>query len=122
MNSFVDKLLCRKHDDESSGDELHDKDARNLSHVGEAVHKVLGRQHNRSHHSQWNVTSGKIIGSVDDTPKSVWDTAADPGKDNDDWFPEKLAGIISRTEAWWYVEKNIPCMLPLVVAVLDISP
>mmetsp|Transcript_6969 Transcript_6969/g.15906 ORF Transcript_6969/g.15906 Transcript_6969/m.15906 type:complete len:358 (+) Transcript_6969:173-1246(+) len=100
MNSFVDTLLCRKHDDESSGDELFDKDAVNLSHVGEAVHDVLGRHHNRSHHSQWNVTSGKIIGSVHDTPRKVWDTAANPEKDNDDWFPEKLANIISRTEAW----------------------
>mmetsp|Transcript_29558 Transcript_29558/g.53613 ORF Transcript_29558/g.53613 Transcript_29558/m.53613 type:complete len:756 (-) Transcript_29558:108-2375(-) len=100
MNSFVDQLLCRKHDDESSGDELHDKDAVNLSHVGEAVHQVLGRHHNRHHKSMWNVTTGKIIGSVDDTPKSVWDTAADPGTGNDDWFPEKLAEIIGRTEAW----------------------
>lgn len=41
MNSFVDKLLCRKHDEEeSSGDELFDKDATNLSHVGEAVHQA----------------------------------------------------------------------------------
>ena len=103
MNSFVDKLFCRKHDDESSGDELFDKDAKNLSHVGEAVHAALGRHHNRHHHSQWNVTSGKIIGSVDDTPRSVWGTAADPQEDNDDWFPEKLAEIIGRTEAWWYV-------------------
>ena len=101
MNSFVNTLLCRKHDDESSGDELHDKDAIGLSHVGDAVHKVLGRHHNRHHHSMWNVTRGRIIGSVDDTPKSVWDTASDPKEKNDDWFPEKLGSIISRTEAWW---------------------
>lgn len=100
MNSFVDKLLCKKHDDESSGDELHDKDAVNLSHVGEAVHQVLGRHHNRYHHSQWNVTSGKIIGSVQDTPKNVWGKSSDPMMDNDDWFPEKMADIISRTHAW----------------------
>lgn len=100
MNSFVDKLLCRKHDDESSGDELFDEDAVGLSNIGEAVHSALGKHHNHHHHSMWNVTKGKIIGSVDDTPKSVWDTAADPGKDNDDWFPEKLAGIIKRTETW----------------------
>ncbi|KAL7533188.1 hypothetical protein ACHAXR_005090 [Thalassiosira sp. AJA248-18] len=100
MNSFVDKLLCRKHDDESSGDELFDKDAVGLSHVGEAVHAVLGRSHNRHHHSMWNVTRGNIIGSVDDTPKNLWDTAADPGNNNDDWFPDKLAEIIGRTQAW----------------------
>ena len=100
MNSFVTKLLCRHECDESSGDELFDKDAKGLSHVGEAVHQVLGRHHNRHHHSQWNVTSGKIVGAVDDTPKNVWDKTSDPNLNNDDWFPEKIADIISRTEAW----------------------
>ena len=101
MNSFVDKLLCRKHDEEeSSGDELFDKDATNLSHVGEAVHQALGRQHNRLHHSQWNVTSGRVIGSVDQTPKIDWNATTDPVMDNDDWFSEKLADIIGRTEAF----------------------
>ena len=101
MNSFVAKILCQKHDDESSGDELHDKDAVDLSHVGEAVHKVLGRSHNRHHLDMWNVTSGKIIGSVDDTPKCVWDTKEDPNEDQGDWFPEKMGEIIGRTESWW---------------------
>mmetsp|Transcript_15693 Transcript_15693/g.33163 ORF Transcript_15693/g.33163 Transcript_15693/m.33163 type:complete len:578 (-) Transcript_15693:154-1887(-) len=100
MNSFVDKLFCRKQDYESSGDEIHDTDAINLSHVGEAVHEVLGKRHNNHHHDMWNVTSGKIIGTVDDTPRNVWDTASDPETDNDDWFPEKLGEIISRTESW----------------------
>ena len=101
MNSFVDKLLCRKHDEEeSSGDELFDKDATNLSHLGEAVHQALGRQHNRLHHSQWNVTSGRVIGSVDQTPKIDWGATTDPVMENDNWFPEKLADIISRTEAF----------------------
>ena len=101
MNSFVEKLCNRHVCDESSGDELFDKDAVGLSHVGEAVHAVLGRKHNNHHYKMWNVTSGKIVGSVDDTPKNVWDTSADPSEDNDDWFPEKLGEIIQRTERWW---------------------
>ena len=36
-------------------------------------------------------------------PKHGWDTTADPSPNSDDWFPEKLCEIISRTEAWWYV-------------------
>ncbi|KAL7544220.1 hypothetical protein ACHAWF_007601 [Thalassiosira exigua] len=100
MNSFVDLLFCRKDEDESSGDEVADADGFGLSHVGEAVHTVLGKHHNRHHHSMWNVTRGKVVGSVDYTPKNVWDTSEDPRKGNDDWFPEKLAEIISRTKAW----------------------
>lgn len=49
----------------------------------------------------WNVTSGKIIGSVHDTPKNLIDSTVDPKENNDDWFPEKLGEIIRRTEAWW---------------------
>eukprot|EP01082_Thalassiosira_pseudonana_P007276 g6648.t1 g6648 contig23:953662-956452(+) len=101
MNSFVSKLSCCKHDDDaSSGDEIFDKDAVGLSHVGEAIHEELRKHHNRLHHSMWNVTSGKIIDSVHQTPNNVWDTKEDPAKDNDDWFPEKMADIIGRTEAW----------------------
>ena len=105
MNSFVETLFCcNKHEcDESSGDELFDKDAKGLSHVGEAIHHVLGRHHNRHHHSMWNVTSGTVIGLVQDTPNNAFDTTADPPPNSDDWFPEKLCEIISRTEAWWYV-------------------
>ncbi|KAL7547626.1 hypothetical protein ACHAWF_010914 [Thalassiosira exigua] len=100
MNSFVDLLFCRKHDDESYGDEICDRGAVGLSHVGEAIHTVLGKRHGRHHHSMWNVTRGKVIGSIDYTPKNVWDASDDPMSGNDDWLPEKLAEIISRTEAW----------------------
>lgn len=99
MNSFVNKLCCNG-DDESSGDELWDKDAVGLTHVGEAVHQVLGRHHNRYHHKMWNVTRGKVVGSVHQTPMNVWESCQDPKKNNDDWFPEKMAEIIARTQRW----------------------
>ena len=92
-------------DDDGGGggdDELCDKDATGLSHVGEAVHAVLGRRHRRHHHAQWNVTRGKVAGRVDDTPRDAWGTAGDqPWEGNDDWLPEKLADLIGRTEAFW---------------------
>lgn len=76
------------------------KDAKDLSYVGEAAHKVLGRRYNRHHHSQWNVTSGQIIGEVDDTPRDVWESSVDPPEGNDDWFPAKMGALISRTQAF----------------------
>jgi len=102
MNSFVENVLCcNKRDDSSdSGDELYDKDAKDLSYIGEAVHKVLGKSYNRLHHSQWNVTSGQIIGAVDDSPRDVWESSADPPQGNDDWLPEKMGALISRTQAF----------------------
>lgn len=100
MNSFVNKLLCKGDVDESSGAELWDEDAVGLTHVGEAVHKVLARHHNNYHHKMWNVTRGKVVGSVHQTPMNVWGSSKDPKKNNDDWFPEKMAEIIGRTEKW----------------------
>jgi hypothetical protein len=100
MNSFVDKLCYCKVNDESSGDELWDEDAVGLTHVGEAVHKVLGRHHNNYHHKMWNVTRGKVVGDVHQTPMNVWGGSKDPKKNNDDWFSEKMAEIIGRTERW----------------------
>ena len=78
MNSFVNKLLCKGDVDESSGAELWDEDAVGLTHVGEAVHKVLARHHNNYHHKMWNVTRGKVVGSVHQTPMNVWGSSKDP--------------------------------------------
>ena len=99
MNSFVSKLFGKR-DDESSGDEVFDEDAIGLTHVGEAVHKVLGRHANHYHQKMWNVSSGKVVGSVHQTPINLWGSSKDPVKGNDDWFPEKMAEIIGRTEKW----------------------
>lgn len=100
MNSFVNKLFCNKGDDESSGDEVFDAEAVGLTYVGDAVHKVLGSKHNHYHEKMWNVTSGKVVGSVHQTPLNVWGSSKDPEEGNDDWFPEKMGEIISRTEKW----------------------
>jgi phosphatidylserine/phosphatidylglycerophosphate/cardiolipin synthase-like enzyme len=48
----------------------------------------------------WNVTSGKVVGSVHQTPINVWGKSEDPKENNDDWFPEKMAEIIGRAHRW----------------------
>ncbi|KAL7471356.1 hypothetical protein ACHAXS_011670 [Conticribra weissflogii] len=101
MASFVAKLFgLSQEEDDSSGEEIFDKDAAGLSYVGEAVHDALRTKHGRHHHLMWNVTSGKVIGSVLQTPTNVWGNAADPEENHDDWFPQKMAEIISKTEAF----------------------
>lgn len=85
----------------SSGDECEDDDAENLSHVGMAAYEVLRTKHNRQHHQLWNVTSGTIVGDLHQTPKDGWmRTEEYPSEGHDDWFPEKMAEIMSRTEIW----------------------
>ena len=49
-----------KDDDESSGDEVVDKSADDLSYVGVAAYDVLRKHHNHHHHELWNVTKGKV--------------------------------------------------------------
>jgi hypothetical protein len=88
--------------DESSGDEVVDKSADDLSYVGTAAYDVLRKHHNHHHHELWNVTKGKVIGELQFTPKDAFtrEDTVDPPVDHDDWFPEKIGEIISRTEQW----------------------
>jgi hypothetical protein len=85
---------------ESSGDEVEDKDAEHLSHVGKAAYEVLRTKHNRSHKSQWNVTHGKVVGELDQTPKDGWKRKSEYKGVHDDWFPTKMGEIMSRTQKW----------------------
>lgn len=100
MNSFVNAVCCRPDGYSSSGDEVWDKDGNNLSYVGEVVHHELGRKHNHHHRQMWNITSGRIIDSVDQTPNDVWGQSKDPSSGHDTWFPNKMGELISKTESF----------------------
>ena len=85
--------------DESSGDEVEDSSAGDLSHVGTAAYDVLRRHHNHRHHELWNVTKGKMI-CLDYTPRDAFtrDDRTDPVEGHDDRFPPKLEQLIGQTE------------------------
>jgi len=86
--------------DESADKEL-ENDPSKLSYVGLAAYDVLRRQHYRHHHTCWNISSGRVVGEVHQTPRHGWLRVIEyPPEGHDDWFPEKLAEIISRTEYW----------------------
>jgi phosphatidylserine/phosphatidylglycerophosphate/cardiolipin synthase-like enzyme len=97
-------------DDDSSGDETTDASADALSYVGTAAYDVLRKHHNHHHHELWNVTTGKIIGEVHQTPKDAWsrNDSQDPAASHDDWFPEKMGEIIARTDRWCDVMSLAP--------------
>lgn len=99
---LFDCLFCKKEDDESSGDEVEDSSAGTLSYVGTAAYDVLRKKHNHFHHELWNVTKGKMIGNLDHTPLDAFtrQDTIDPPEGHDDWLPEKIGEIITRTESW----------------------
>lgn len=85
---------------EDSGEETTDADAVGLSHVGHAAYEVLRKVHEDMHHVTWDVTSGKVVGEMDQTPKGIYDMEEEPPEGHSDWFPEKLQAIMERTEHW----------------------
>jgi hypothetical protein len=87
-------------EDEDSGEETTDPEAIGLSHDGQAAYEVLRKQHQDAHSVTWDVTMGKVVGEIDQTPKGVFGLQGDPLEGHSDWFPEKLAAIMTRTEHW----------------------
>ena len=47
---------------------VEDSDAVDLSHVGSAAYETLRKKHARHKDALWNVTTGKIIGELHQTP------------------------------------------------------
>lgn len=96
FSAFRKKFL-----DDSSGDEVEDASARDLSHVATAAYDVLRKHHNHRHHEMWNVTKGKML-RLDATPRDAFTRGdrVNPTDGHDDWFPQKLEELISQTEEW----------------------
>lgn len=92
-------LCCGAPPDWSDG-EVEDDSAKNLSYVGTAAYEVLRTQHYNQHHALWNVTSGKVVGQLHQTPHASFQGVKDPPPGHSYWFPVKMAEILARTERW----------------------
>jgi len=76
--------------------EVMDRDAVNLSHVGQSVYETLRKKFGKHHNKEWDVSSGKVIGKFHQTPR-----LCEPITEcHSNWFPEKMSEIIGRTERW----------------------
>mmetsp|Transcript_57846 Transcript_57846/g.122696 ORF Transcript_57846/g.122696 Transcript_57846/m.122696 type:complete len:675 (+) Transcript_57846:129-2153(+) len=82
------------------GEPTEDKDAAELSHVGTAAYEVLRVEHPEHHHRLWNVTSGRIVGELHQTPRGGWNCGPSPEEGHSDFFPEKMGEILGRTRIW----------------------
>lgn len=89
------------HEESEVAKEVVDSDAINLSYVGQAAYESLRFKNAWYHHRLWNVTSGKVIGELHQTPKKeVFTRSLDPEEMHDDWFPEKMYDIMIKTKVW----------------------
>lgn len=80
---------------------VSDDSAGKLSYVGMAAYKSLNFKHAWHHHKQWNVTTGKLIGDMQQTPVSeVFKNETDPAIGHSDYFPDKLKDLMSKTHVW----------------------
>jgi len=79
-----------------------DDDGCRLSYVGNAASDVLQKKYGKYWHTLWNVTTGKVVGEVHQTPQHAmsWPTNADPPAEHDNWFPQNMGKLMSRTQKW----------------------
>ena len=79
---------------------VRDTSAGRLSYVGMAAYDSIKFKHAWHHKEQWNVTSGKVIGKIHQTPDaSIFNSKMDPQADKPhcEYLPEKMAEIVGRT-------------------------
>eukprot|EP00581_Thalassiosira_minuscula_P020018 CAMPEP_0183714334 /NCGR_PEP_ID=MMETSP0737-20130205/8881_1 /TAXON_ID=385413 /ORGANISM="Thalassiosira miniscula, Strain CCMP1093" /LENGTH=671 /DNA_ID=CAMNT_0025943241 /DNA_START=123 /DNA_END=2138 /DNA_ORIENTATION=- len=82
------------------GEATEDADASGLSHVGAAAYECLRVDHPEHHGKLWNVTSGKVIGELHQTPKGAWPGGPTHPDGHSDYLPEIMGEILSRTTVW----------------------
>ena len=81
--------------------EVEDTSASKLSAIGRAAYDSLKYKHGWHHKTQWNVTTGAVVGSIQQTPSpDIFLKTSDPKDGHGDWFPEKMCDIMKKTTTW----------------------
>ena len=97
MDAFRNRFPADQ-DDEEDEIEVNDEDANGLTTIGRAAYNVLSKQHGKHHSTLWNVTSGRIIGELDLSPKGCFGRTEDPPDGHSDWLPEKMGAMLKLTK------------------------
>lgn len=71
-----------------------------LSYVGLAAFHSLSKDHGQYRHQLWNITTGKVVDEVQQTPRDAFPSTEDPPEGHDDWFVDKMYDIICKTTKW----------------------
>lgn len=86
-----------------------DRSAERLSYIGMAAYDILRSKHTWFHHTLWNVTTAKVIGSLQHTPRDTFPIQEEQHQQHpelclpeghDDWFPQGMCDILAKTEYW----------------------
>ncbi len=95
--------------------DINSKLVNRLTPIGQAAYRALQKRHGRHKQESWNLTESKMIGNLWNTPRDAFSTLAlkpgeypcpldgrvsCPSQLHDDWFPQQLGGLISRTTRW----------------------
>ena len=98
--AFCGALNCFPSDEDSLED-ITDSSSASLSYVGLAAYNALKSKHECFRHSQWNVSSGKPVGKLQQTPGAeIFHSQNDPPPNHSDWFLEKLKEVMIKTTTW----------------------
>lgn len=73
-----------------------------LSYLGNAVRQSLKEKHLCNYKSSWNITHGKIVGDVAQTPPdNQWGKEAPvPREEHSDSFVKRMEAVIVRAQDW----------------------
>lgn len=86
--------------EESEEEIAHDEDAVGLSYVGETIYEKLRTKHASTHNECWNVTNGKVIGEVRQTPPAYFWKSVVPAEKHSDFFPDSMYDTIVKAQYW----------------------
>lgn len=79
-----------------------------FSYVGKAAYEKLRSKHSQSWRENWSLSSGRVVGRVQDTPQNTWADPTDPPEGHSDWLPQKMAEVMGKTQSWCDVSSLSP--------------
>lgn len=87
---------------DSRGGKIPGATDKELSYVGQAARDVLFRKHFPNHGKSWNLSHGKIVGDIAQTPpKQCWGMdEIQPLDSHSDILPQRMYDIIVKAQ-WW---------------------
>jgi len=108
MRNLLPKQNVEKYGKDFEYQDIKDEHGQTLSYIGKAAYNCLAKKHKKTRGKCWNVTNGKVVGTALQTPYGMWETSADPPQPHDNWLPENMGKMMSKTKYWLDVTQLAP--------------
>eukprot|EP00929_Paragymnodinium_shiwhaense_P122078 TRINITY_DN9461_c0_g1_i1.p1 TRINITY_DN9461_c0_g1~~TRINITY_DN9461_c0_g1_i1.p1 ORF type:complete len:776 (+),score=186.07 TRINITY_DN9461_c0_g1_i1:79-2406(+) len=93
-----DRNFINEEEEETEAPEIDGEEGFTLSYVGEAAKAALWKKHFTHYRTCWNVTKGKIVGDIAQSPgKDTWGME-EPPDDHSSFFPKRMYDVIVRAQ------------------------